>query len=475
MHDFDAGGEYLAIDPGSLGRLVVLGMSVFNPLRHPQTLFAGFKEDDPRLHHMQALVGESRLLKGRFALSSLRQEDWDLLVVEGSPVEDGEDREPPWASSIDDRIFVLAFGGPTFGMSVSGLRLGASSLVRASGKQYGRTLRVAEGLEGRLSRLVRDECFPAVNTMDPIPYLMTSDSPLESYASTFATPLLLDADGHHVASIFKRTHDGESVCWALPHRSEQPELWLAAALEQWSTVYPERFPAASPWRQRPSWMTSEEADVTESLQSLEEAREEQETHYREERRRLEVDAEVARANADSGVRRLLTEQSDALVAAVRSALEQLGFVVEDVDEERGREGLAKVEDLRVTSQEHPGIDVIAEVKGLGGGARPTDIQQLGRHAMKFALRHRKAPDRQWYVVNQFRSDDPDARERPLVSQPEAVELFAQDGGLIIDTRSLFSLLRDVEGGDLTGQQAQKKLMSSTGVFDHGLGGSLSGS
>lgn len=445
-------------------------MNVVNPLRHPQTLFAGFAASDPRLERMGLMVGESRRLEAARDLTTIRHADWDLLVVEGdgSGSRGFQTEQTNWVSHVGDHMFVLSFNAYRLGSAISGFNDGASATVWHGGQQYSHTLRLPEQLEGRLARLVRAELVPAVMEMPQVPYLEVHDGALEGYASTFATPFLLDADGHHVASSFRRSHDNMSVCWALPHISDYPELWLAAALEQWANRDPNRFPAASPWRARTKWMTMAESEVAQASQDLEAAHAEQEVRYHEEQRELETDAAIARSDAESGARRLLTMQSDPLVVAVREALQHLGFSVEDVDEGRDRESLAKVEDLQVMSPDHPGLVVIAEVKGLPGGARQADIQQLGRHAAKFAVRNHKLPDRQWYVVNQFRADDPDTRETPLKSAPEAVRLFAIDGGLVIDTRCLFSLLRDVEGGALEKDEARALLMNSTGVLVHGI-------
>ncbi len=79
-------------------------VTVVNPLNHPQVLFRGFEEDDPRLTRMRHLVGGSHLLTGN-TLEGLRPEDWDVLVVERAPV----------TASIPTGVHVLALDSPSLG------------------------------------------------------------------------------------------------------------------------------------------------------------------------------------------------------------------------------------------------------------------------------------------------------------------------------------------------------------------------
>ncbi len=86
-HDFVRPVPVLVNDtqPRRWGDLECMPVTVVNPLSHPQVLFRGFEEDDPRLTRMRHLVGASHLLTGD-TLKGLRAEDWDVLVVERAPV-----------------------------------------------------------------------------------------------------------------------------------------------------------------------------------------------------------------------------------------------------------------------------------------------------------------------------------------------------------------------------------------------------
>lgn len=431
-------------------------MATVNPLRHPQTLFAGFKEDDPRMDRLVSLVGEFRLLSDPDDFRSLRAHDWDLLIVEGTDLGAFIERCDPY-------LHVLALGCRDVGMAVSDIQRGGSS-THFAGVQNSRTLRIPDALPPRVRRLIDSESVPLVNEMDAIPYLRSYHGSFERYAGSFCTPFLLDADGHVVAGSFRRSEGSKSVCWALPHTSASPELWLAAALEQWSQTYPKRFPSAAPWRHQSRWMAAEERGVADRQEALSADWAAQTARFRSQEQALAADAEVARGRAETGPRRLLTSQSEELVSAVVDALSTIGFDVEDVDRLRESGGLAKVEDLQITSPESRELRTIIEVKGLIGWARQNDIHQLARHSAKFATRHGNLPDRQWYVVNQFMRDDPRSRETALASAPEAVSTFAEDGGLVIDTRELFAMSQDVHSGTLAAEAARKLLMDGRGVL-----------
>ncbi len=127
-----------------------------------------------------------------------------------------------------------------------------------------------------------------------------------------------------------------------------------------------------------------------------------------------------------------------------------------------------MEDLRVTCPDQPDLLVIAEVKGYArGGAKASDLIQVSQHAMRFTQREGRAPDRAWYIVNQFASMDPDTRQKALAGASEDVEVFAQGGGLIVDSRDLFRLLQMVTVGSVEPADAREQLLAQRGIFTCG--------
>ncbi len=276
-----------------------------------------------------------------------------------------------------------------------------------------------------------------------------------------------DADGHFIAGDFERsggtTRGGR--CWALPFLPERPELWLSAALEDWHEKTPDRVPAAAGWRSRTTWQTPEETAVTSALEQLHQERDVAIREFDRRERELDSDRVAVTAAADAGIRRLLTAQGDELATAVAETLRQLCFAVEDVDDAvAATPGSPKVEDLRVSDADDSSWTNITEVKGYAGGAKLSDIQKLGRYAALYLQRAGALPGSRWYVVNQFMNDDPDGRQRPLVGADEDVTVFAEDGGLVIDTRDLFRLLNRVAGGQMTAAEARMLLRGSVGIF-----------
>lgn len=292
---------------------------------------------------------------------------------------------------------------------------------------------------------------------------------------TAFTPLLTTSDGKPLAAIY--SHPNIAEVWWLPVGEDHAETfdfaaWISAALEVWHRADPERFPGPPDWARSRKWMTSEELQL---LIAVEEARAELERQQIELRERVAA-AESALADAqashDEQERVLLTSQGDELVVAVHSALEGLGFEVEDIDqkraaEDRERGGMArpKLEDLRVVD---PGTSwqALAEVKGYGGGGKTGDFQKIGRFIGIYQSENNGSlPDATWYVVNQFLGMPPDARPLLMEHQAEDVNVFAETAnGVLIDTRDLFLLCQRVARDELAKDEARRMLMDARRRF-----------
>jgi hypothetical protein len=274
-------------------------------------------------------------------------------------------------------------------------------------------------------------------------------------------PFVLDPEENIIAGAFERGRD--RWCWTLPYVPEHPELWFAAALEDWHEKTPQMVPLIPGWTSREEWMTQDEIAIRADLDELEMER----TRIAEKLNTRELELRSAQSAAssvaDSGLRRLLTAQGDALVQATIDALQKLGYEVENVDQTVDP-GIAKVEDLRLRDMDDPSWTNITEVKGHAGGAKVNDLHQLGRFAELFVLRTGESPRSRWYVVNQFVQSDPDTRRAPLVGADEDVTFFAEIGGLVIDTRELFQLTRAVKDGRIGPADARRLLRTAMGVF-----------
>lgn len=442
----------------------VASMVVIGEPTHPQVLFTGFEDADPVFATMSALVPTARLLADG-GMNDLRAVEWDIVVSRGTDVD------------APGHMHVLALGCERVGLAKTDK--GGSS-VFYGGKQPSETLRVADDLPDALRRLVVGELVPWLQAQPVRPFLKTTagsgsfgtasmgfgrpvESPIAAMLPQGLVAFVRDADGNMIAGAFERY--GSGWCWALPYVPENPELWLAAALSDWHERTPEKVPALPGWRARPAWATLREATVRADLAVL-----------RGERQRLLADLDAretalrsaetgAIAAADAGPRRLLTAQGAKLVDAVTDALETLGYVVENVDnEDTGVSGQPKVEDLRLKDPDEPERTNITEVRGYTGGAKVSDLQRIARFAALQVVRTGVLPTTRWYVVNQFLNTDPDTRRRPLSGSEDDLAVFAEDGGLVIDTRDLFLLARRVDDGEMSTSAARLLLRRAAGVL-----------
>jgi hypothetical protein len=430
---------------------------VLNPLRHPQLLFLGFSEGDPRLDAMRRLAGHSVVLTASHELDQLRLADFAAIVIEGTPV----------PHQVSD-MHVLAFASPNLGQ-VEGLW----ASVLPDGEQPSRTLELADDLSPELRRLLTAETLPWVEQQAMIPFLQrraigtvhpSSPRNFDLVEMVSWISCVRDADRNVVVGAFPR-FNARKWCWSIPHVSANPELWLQAVTPTWRERDPELFPAVDPWRERQPWLTESEVARLTELERLRSDHQRAEEQFRVKEIQLTSQLTAVSREADAGVRRLLTSQGEELVGAVQDALVALGFEVEDFDAVRAGQSLPKVEDLHVVSPDDPDVVVIAEVKGYArGGAKTSDLMQAGQHMLRYAQREERAPDRCWYIVNQFASTDPDTRPAPLAGAAEDLRIFAEGGGVVIDTRELFKVVQMVCAEALTADVARATLMRQTGVF-----------
>ncbi|MFC5179422.1 hypothetical protein [Nocardioides taihuensis] len=438
---------------------------------HPQAVVVGYEEDDPRLHTMRSMVEGTLVLTESDDLTGHRELDWDLWVQRGPGVGDssqflGSQASPP------EHMHALTFGVERFSMIA---RQGGGCSLRYGSTNHGRTMRVADNLPSEVARLVRHELVPALQDRASRPFLVVPgrgtynarDEPvrLREDLEDLMVPFLFDADGNVIAGAFRkysRLERHQSVVWMLPHDSPHPELWLAAAMREWHELTPDRLPFAVSWSSRSAWQTPEEADAVTRLALLERRREEWEADYVRERKALEAHAQSARARADAGLRRLITSKGEDLVDGVTEAITDLGFTAIDEDARRSSEGRARAHDLTLEDPDHQGEVILVEVKGdaKGGGG---SITQAQRHQLRYAVEHAgDSPARCWLILNHFAEQDPDERPEVLQGADVDIALFAEDGGLLIDSRTLFALAIRVRTGAMTASEARAVMWAARG-------------
>lgn len=405
--------------------------------------------------------------------AQVRAQEWDVVVscLQGMSLH----WVPSWMQ-------VLSFNGS--GTSVLARKVGEDVWGNAieylpNGRQPSTVLRVAtDHVPDPLARLVTTELVPWLNSLELRPYWVqhhlrevnTVVAAMHRNASLVGQTLVADADENVIAGIFERAAIPRlsahkcATALVVPHMPARPSLWFAAALGIWSEIDTSgRFADLPSWRASRQFQTADERSSITALDQHDEAHQDAVREY--ERRRIELEAacEAARVAADDGMRRLLTENDSQLVEAVAWALERLGFDVRDMDDSVAR-GDAKMEDLRVADPGDPGWSNITEVKGFTRGAKTSVFLDIARFATNYLRQEGDLPTSRWYVVNQFREDPPESRPDLLPGATADVGSFALDGGLVIDTRSIFDLVRMVEDGLLAADDARKSLRSSSGIY-----------
>jgi hypothetical protein len=415
-------------------------VTIYGDAERPRVLVHGLDDSHEAAAVIERLAGRVKYLDAWDR--TLRWASWDALVTIGSFDLDTADT---------DHLRVFQAGGIPVGNSnpVTFTHPEALDAVTIVGEE----VQIGENLAKNLRELVKRELVPAV---------LGSSPPREGFLNhklgVRFTPLLTDLDGRAIAAIYQPVR-GLHECWYVPEVVPDLGVWLEAAFAEWSRDLPEVFPTTPDWVDNEQWMTAEEVAADESHRLLEQNA--QETFARLEAEIQESAAERAalRQRVDAEERLLLTETGDGLVVQVAAALERLGFEVEDVDAAGRRE---KREDLRVRDGDWIAL---CEVKGHDKGATTADILKASRFTALYVQTEQKLPDATWYVVNQFRGTNPSVRRVVLRGQDDDVNAFAEQNGLVVDTRQLFVLDQAVLRRSVEPQAARELLKTSVGRFE----------
>ncbi|GAA4153793.1 hypothetical protein GCM10022286_00620 [Gryllotalpicola daejeonensis] len=266
-----------------------------------------------------------------------------------------------------------------------------------------------------------------------------------------------------LAAIFESDGWGDtrdSAIW-LPHTARAHlKDWLLFAFGMWRERNPEMFPVTADWMSADEWSAPDEIRARNALTAFDEEEERRQAQAAEQRAEL-VAAMDSTADHGTAWRSLISETGEELVAAVKGALEYLGFTVIDSDalpENKDK----KQEDLRVIDD---GWVALAEVKGYTGSAKSNDLHQVTRAATTFALIEQRTPDALWYIPNTQREIDPSQRETALAGRDDDLASFAKEhDGCLIDTRDLFALRQRVATGECTAEEARALLKDTRGRF-----------
>lgn len=382
-------------------------------------------------------------------LSKIRQPDWDVAVVFG----DGR--------AVTEQLYLIQFGG-TFGGSIVSQQAGSILTILATSRAT--QFEIPDALPDSIRPLVRSSLVKLVESRSPNS-VMRAGLPdnTNDYKPEISQPFMSDADGNVLAGCFARASNS-ARCWWLPAGIESPEKWVAAALADWANVDSETFPGAPSWQDREEWQTPAELGLRSEISATRDRYEALLGELRHEELVLGTELEAAVAEANVTARRLLTAQGEELVDEVQATLEELGFNVTNVDKEITNPGDRR-EDLRVTTPDQQEWVAISEVRGYKRGAQLNDLMRINRFVIRYLQETGKVPDNAWYIVNHDLDQDPTVRPSPLASNPLEVQTFAEDNGLIIDSRFLFRIRMKVRSGEMRPEEARARLIGVTSLIE----------
>ncbi len=414
----------------------------------PRVLFFGMKDEA-----IAKLQGQFPTSERIGALESVRLAEWDLLIM-GPHVAPKELQR----TRLSDHMFILSFGSPYVFQTESGAHVSRDGATRA------REFLVRDDLPPSVERLVVSEVLPRQQEQPiQLGFLAGHDSGRVDRESL--VPFLQTADGHILAGAFRR-FGKKAQCWFLPSDEGDIVGWVGAAVSEWHPQFPEQFPFDLSWRSLPRWQSPAERRAFDELGAID----------LERRRTLsdlasrEVAARKAFTEAselaESSERLLLVGQGNELVRIVAIVFRELGFDVTEVDQEIAKKGDA-LEDLRLTDSEDPGWIALVEVRGYKKGAAVSDLLRIGRFSKRYLASEKTEPTRLFYVVNQWLGTDPSGRPVALSSNPNEVDEFSKDNGLVIDSRDLFALWNEIRSGQGSAEQSRRQLKVQLGRFTRG--------
>jgi hypothetical protein len=425
-------------------------MEIIGTKPKPRVLIWGIEASSDLYEFISKISPTTRIVENDSDLRLIRQAEWDAAISFGE-----QPRNPSW----QEHLKVIQFDGKY----ITGyMQKNPDSWVQISANRGSvATEFIAHEWPAEIRKLISTSFLPWLQTSyikDVVTQINMHS--LNIVSSDVIHPFVSDADGLPLAA---RIDVGVQEIWWLPAETPDKPRWILAAFNEWSKSDPGGFPPDPLWIDRPKWQTQAERQAASDLAALEKERD---TVLAELQKR-EIDLvrrlEESRLDADQRDRRLLTAQGNQLVEEVKAALEEIGFIVQDVDAEQAPKGIL-LEDLRVQDREATNWIALAEVRGYSGGAKVNDFQRIGRFVEHYIRTEGKEPSARWYIVNHNLNTDPDTRLAVLTGASEDVAIFAQSAGLVIDTRVLFVIRDEVRTGIAEQVAAKQHIRDSKGIL-----------
>ncbi len=229
--------------------------------------------------------------------------------------------------------------------------------------------------------------------------------------------------------------------------------WFQAFLSDIHDLDPSRIPHAPPRLSQPAdWYTPDERAVATRVAEVESELERLLT----EREQLQEELSATGEKANTGIRRALWADGEALVEAIAEIACDLGFAVHDMDAEL-QDGAPKREDLRLTLEGVAEWGAIVEVKGYSSGTRTNDARQLREHRERYQGETGQLPDLTLWLCNPYREMDPSSRPTPDQNVHEAAENIGAVHVLATDLYRQWAL---VAAGSLDAEVVVQSLMDA---------------
>jgi len=261
------------------------------------------------------------------------------------------------------------------------------------------------------------------------------------------------------ATIFKRDKSELGVAW-FPNSCFRIFPWVELICTDWAKTDKERFPEFGDWTKNPQWMVSDEENLSKQIDALITQKEITIRRYDQQIGNVQEGLLRISAEANQGLRRLITSQGNELVDEVGLAFSTLGFKVTKMDE-LIPEGLPKLEDLRIDDPEIKDWQAIVEVRGYSkSGGKTDDLARLARFARHYEIETGKNPQKRICVVNGQIELSPSQRQKPFISSPEDVNEFREQDGIVIWSLDLFQVVKNIAEKDL--QQVRKTVREAKG-------------
>lgn len=247
-----------------------------------------------------------------------------------------------------------------------------------------------------------------------------------------------------LAVAFIREDTNLGVGW-LPRVVTNQYAWVDLLVTQWAQYEKNAFRDFGEWTESQEWMVPEEVKILSQIQALEQKKRETVNEIERQIGEWSKKLALAKAEANNGLRRLITKQGNELVDEVAKALSNIGFSVTKMDQLIDEKG-PKREDLRLKHLGESGEEwnAIVEVRGYAhSGGKSSDLSRINRFARLYEKETGQAPDKCIYIVNgQTELLLPNQRQEPLVSNTEDLEVFSSDSnGILIWSIDLFRAMK----------------------------------